>query len=63
MKKLELNQMEQISGDGCGASLGFALAGIVVLAVFGGPFGWGTVAAIVVNGTSLAYGCGNATEF
>ena len=63
MKKIKLNQMEQISGDGCAASLGLALAGVIVLAVFGGPFGWGTVAAVVVNGTSLAYGCGIATSW
>tara|TARA_B110000091_G_C13548559_1_gene363449 strand:+ start:366 stop:557 length:192 start_codon:yes stop_codon:yes gene_type:complete len=63
MKKLELNQMEQIEGEGCGASMAFAFAGVAALAIFGGPFGWGTVAAIFINGTSLAYSCGNATEF
>ena len=62
MKKIDLNQMEKISGDGCGASMGFALAGLAVIAIFGGPFGWGTVAAVMVNGTALSYNCMNATS-
>ncbi len=31
MKQLELNQMENISGDGCGASTAFALTGVYLL--------------------------------
>ena len=63
MKTLELNQMEQISGDGCGGTLLIGLAAATNIAIFGGPFGWGVAIATSLIGIGVAYGCGNATEF
>ena len=52
MKKLELNQMENLNGEGmnqrnCG------ITGLVIIAaVFFGPVGWGISAAAVLTGAS-----------
>jgi hypothetical protein len=63
MKRLELNQMEQISGETCGGSLAIGLAGVVNIAIFGGPFGWGVAIGLSIIAIGVTYGCGNATEF
>jgi hypothetical protein len=58
MKTLELNQMEEISGDGCGLTLALAGAGLVLMAfqpwsyfVFGGI----TLSAIGVVGDCIGF--------
>lgn len=59
MRKLDLNQMENLSGDGCGwaaVGLGIAFAGAFLVT---GPIGAGVFAASFIHGSiSVAQDCG-----
>lgn len=65
MKKLELNRMEQISAEGCGSAIGFALLGTIILAGATATVpvmsGW-TMAAIVNMSAGVAVACEQATH-
>lgn len=60
MKTLELNQMENISGEGCGSAIAFGLLGGVILglATASAPVISGWTAASVMNiATGVAIAC------
>lgn len=58
MKKLELNQMENLEG-GLTASCGLALAGYGAVIVFGGPAGWGLLISGILASASVVDSCLN----
>ena len=69
MKKLELNQMENLNGGGCGKAGGAmgVVGGILTIALFASPagaigvsLGWGLAAAFGTSFSVAGIGCGLA---
>ena len=57
MKKLELNQMENLNGgvDSCTLALGVAAGGIILMAFQ--PFSWFVVGGVVLESISIVGSC------
>lgn len=56
MKKLELNQMENLHGGGCGLALG-GYAATIIIGALAGPIGWAFIASVAVASVGVVDGC------